>query len=53
MSDLQSDQIRICDFGNAVEITPDEAQYCKYGTPEFVAPEIVNQTPVSKATDIW
>ncbi|KAM4731253.1 striated muscle preferentially expressed protein kinase [Anableps anableps] len=53
MADLQSDQIRLCDFGNAVEVTPDEAQYCKYGTPEFVAPEIVNQTPVSKATDIW
>ncbi|XP_054908751.1 striated muscle preferentially expressed protein kinase isoform X3 [Poeciliopsis prolifica] len=53
MVDHQSDQIRLCDFGNAVEFTPDEAQYCKYGTPEFVAPEIVNQTPVSKATDIW
>ncbi|XP_021180754.2 striated muscle preferentially expressed protein kinase isoform X1 [Fundulus heteroclitus] len=53
MADLQSDQIRLCDFGNAVEVTPDEAQYCKYGTPEFVAPEIVNQTPVSKSTDIW
>nr|XP_057938837.1 striated muscle preferentially expressed protein kinase isoform X1 [Doryrhamphus excisus]XP_057938838.1 striated muscle preferentially expressed protein kinase isoform X1 [Doryrhamphus excisus] len=53
MADAHSDQIRICDFGNALEITPDEAQYCKYGTPEFVAPEIVNQTPVSKATDIW
>lgn len=53
MADSHGDQIRICDFGNAVELTPDEAQYCKYGTPEFVAPEIVNQTPVSKATDIW
>lgn len=53
MADPSSDQIRICDFGNAVKFTPDEAQYCKYGTPEFVAPEIVNQTPVSKATDIW
>ncbi|XP_026150881.1 striated muscle preferentially expressed protein kinase isoform X2 [Mastacembelus armatus] len=53
MADPLGDQIRICDFGNAVEITPDDAQYCKYGTPEFVAPEIVNQTPVSKATDIW
>ncbi|XP_041662707.1 striated muscle preferentially expressed protein kinase [Cheilinus undulatus] len=53
MADPHGDQIRICDFGNAMEITPDEAQYCKYGTPEFVAPEIVNQTPVSKATDIW
>nr|XP_061799785.1 striated muscle preferentially expressed protein kinase-like [Nerophis lumbriciformis] len=53
LADAHNDQLRICDFGNAVEITPDEAQYCKYGTPEFVAPEIVNQTPVSKATDIW
>ncbi|XP_077436691.1 striated muscle preferentially expressed protein kinase isoform X2 [Vanacampus margaritifer] len=53
MADAHSDQLRICDFGNAVEITPEEAQYCKYGSPEFVAPEIVNQTPVSKATDIW
>uniref|UniRef100_A0A3B4Z9L6 Striated muscle preferentially expressed protein kinase-like n=1 Tax=Stegastes partitus TaxID=144197 RepID=A0A3B4Z9L6_9TELE len=52
MADPHGDQIRICDFGNTVAITPDEAQYCKYGTPEFVAPEIVNQTPVSKATDI-
>ncbi|KAM9347394.1 striated muscle preferentially expressed protein kinase [Symphorus nematophorus] len=53
MADPHGDQIRICDFGNAVVLTPDEAQYCKYGTPEFVAPEIVNQTPVSKASDIW
>ncbi|XP_039612308.1 striated muscle preferentially expressed protein kinase isoform X1 [Polypterus senegalus] len=53
MADSTSEQIRICDFGNAKEVTPEDAQYCKYGTPEFVAPEIVNQTPVSKATDIW
>ncbi|MFT7796643.1 striated muscle preferentially expressed protein kinase-like isoform X1 [Arapaima gigas] len=53
MADTSSDQIRICDFGNAMELTPNEPQYCKYGTPEFVAPEIFNQTPVSKATDIW
>ena len=53
MADPHGDQIRICDFGNAVELIPDEDQYCKYGTPEFVAPEVVNQSPVSKATDIW
>uniref|UniRef100_A0A481AZQ9 non-specific serine/threonine protein kinase n=1 Tax=Sus scrofa TaxID=9823 RepID=A0A481AZQ9_PIG len=46
-------QVRICDFGNAQELTPGEPQYCQYGTPEFVAPEIVNQTPVSGVTDIW
>lgn len=53
MADPMNDQIRICDFGNAMKHTPDDSQYCKYGTPEFVAPEVVNQTPVSKATDIW
>ncbi|KAM9085231.1 striated muscle preferentially expressed protein kinase isoform 6-T6 [Megaptera novaeangliae] len=46
-------QVRICDFGNAQELTPGEPQYCQYGTPEFVAPEVVNQTPVSGVTDIW
>ncbi|KAM9820848.1 LOW QUALITY PROTEIN: striated muscle preferentially expressed protein kinase-like [Neosynchiropus ocellatus] len=53
MSKLDSDQIRICDFGSAVQLEASEEQYCKYGTPEYVAPEIVNQTPVSTATDIW
>ncbi|NXE89010.1 SPEG kinase, partial [Menura novaehollandiae] len=52
MADLSSEQIRICDFGNAQELMSDEPQYCKYGTPEFVGPEIVNQTPVSCVTDI-
>ncbi|XP_060923146.1 striated muscle preferentially expressed protein kinase [Limanda limanda] len=47
------DQIRICDFGNAVKLEASEEHYCKFGTPEYVAPEIVNQTPVSTATDIW
>ncbi|XP_069925959.1 striated muscle preferentially expressed protein kinase isoform X1 [Oryctolagus cuniculus] len=47
------EQVRICDFGNAQELTPGEPQYCHYGTPEFVAPEIVNQSPVSGVTDIW
>ncbi|KAF1371856.1 hypothetical protein PFLUV_G00273700 [Perca fluviatilis] len=53
MASPGSDQIRICDFGNAMKLDTSEECYCKYGTPEFVAPEIVNQTPVSTATDIW
>ncbi|XP_069588875.1 striated muscle preferentially expressed protein kinase isoform X1 [Ranitomeya imitator] len=53
MADMISDQIRICDFGNAQELNIGEAQYCKYGTPEFVAPEIVNQMPISPVSDIW
>ncbi|XP_034402759.1 striated muscle preferentially expressed protein kinase-like [Cyclopterus lumpus] len=53
MASPGSDLIRICDFGNAVKLEAHEEHYCKYGTPEYVAPEIVNQTPVSAATDIW
>ncbi|XP_065807862.1 striated muscle preferentially expressed protein kinase [Labrus bergylta] len=53
MASPGSDQIRICDFGNAIKLEKSEEFYCKCGTPEYVAPEIVNQTPVSTATDIW
>uniref|UniRef100_G3PMQ2 non-specific serine/threonine protein kinase n=1 Tax=Gasterosteus aculeatus TaxID=69293 RepID=G3PMQ2_GASAC len=53
MASPGSDLIRICDFGNAVKLETSEEHYCRYGTPEYVAPEIVNQTPVSTATDIW
>ncbi|XP_029941890.1 striated muscle preferentially expressed protein kinase [Salarias fasciatus] len=53
MSSPQNDHIRIADFGNALKLEKSEEYYCKYGTPEYVAPEIVNQTPVSTATDIW
>ncbi|XP_054634798.1 striated muscle preferentially expressed protein kinase-like isoform X3 [Dunckerocampus dactyliophorus] len=53
MAGAGSDQIRICDFGNAIRLESPEEHYCKYGTPEYVSPEIVNQTPVSSATDIW
>ncbi|XP_043931808.1 striated muscle preferentially expressed protein kinase isoform X2 [Protopterus annectens] len=53
MADTSSEQIRICDFGNAQEVMSGESQYCRYGTPEFVAPEIVAQTPVTPATDVW
>ncbi|XP_068446545.1 striated muscle preferentially expressed protein kinase isoform X2 [Clinocottus analis] len=53
MASPASDLIRICDFGSAARLEASEERYCKYGTPEYVAPEIVNQTPVSTATDIW
>ncbi|KAK7889484.1 hypothetical protein WMY93_025044 [Mugilogobius chulae] len=47
------DEIKICDFGFCQEIDTSRHLYCMYGTPEFVAPEIVHQEPVSVATDIW
>nr|XP_036873103.1 obscurin isoform X5 [Manis javanica] len=47
------EDIKICDFGFAQKITPTEPQYSKYGSPEFVSPEIIEQTPASEASDIW
>uniref|UniRef100_A0A673TV90 Obscurin n=1 Tax=Suricata suricatta TaxID=37032 RepID=A0A673TV90_SURSU len=47
------EDIKICDFGFAQKVTPAEPQYSKYGSPEFVSPEIIEQTPVSEASDIW
>uniref|UniRef100_A0A3B4AEV8 Uncharacterized protein n=1 Tax=Periophthalmus magnuspinnatus TaxID=409849 RepID=A0A3B4AEV8_9GOBI len=46
------DEIKICDFGFCQEIDTSRHLYSMHGTPEFVAPEIVHQEPVSVATDI-
>nr|XP_019585378.1 PREDICTED: obscurin [Rhinolophus sinicus] len=47
------EDIKICDFGFAQHITLGEPQYSKYGSPEFVSPEVIEQMPVSEASDIW
>ncbi|XP_023563514.1 obscurin isoform X3 [Octodon degus] len=47
------EDIKICDFGFAQKLTPLEPQYSKFGSPEFVSPEIIRQAPVSTASDIW
>lgn len=47
------DEIKICDFGFCQEIDLSRHQYSMFGTPEFVAPEIVHLEPVTVATDIW
>ncbi|XP_070765008.1 obscurin [Enoplosus armatus] len=47
------DEIKICDFGFCQEMDASRHQYSMIGTPEFVAPEIVHQEPVTVATDIW
>ncbi|XP_026160421.1 obscurin isoform X2 [Mastacembelus armatus] len=47
------DEVKICDFGFCQEIDISRHQYSMFGTPEFVAPEIVHQEPVTVATDIW
>ncbi|XP_061681208.1 obscurin [Syngnathoides biaculeatus] len=47
------DELKICDFGFCQEVDTSRHQYSMFGTPEFVAPEVVHQEPVSVGTDIW
>ncbi|XP_052331265.1 obscurin-like isoform X2 [Oncorhynchus keta] len=47
------EEIKICDFGFCQEMDTSRHQYSQFGTPEFVAPEIIHQDPVTMASDIW
>ncbi|KAK1801420.1 hypothetical protein P4O66_022686, partial [Electrophorus voltai] len=49
----EREEVKICDFGFSQEIDPSRHQYSVFGTPEFVAPEIVHREPVTATTDIW
>ncbi|XP_054720760.1 myosin light chain kinase, smooth muscle-like [Uloborus diversus] len=46
-------QIKIIDFGLARKYDPDKKLQVLFGTPEFVAPEVVNFDKVSFTTDMW
>ena len=45
--------IKIIDFGLARELAPNEQVRIMFGTPEFVAPEVVNFEPIGQPTDMW
>uniref|UniRef100_A0A673FLC2 Protein kinase domain-containing protein n=1 Tax=Sinocyclocheilus rhinocerous TaxID=307959 RepID=A0A673FLC2_9TELE len=45
--------IKIIDFGLASKLEPGKHLMVLHGTPEFVAPEVVNYEPVDLATDMW
>uniref|UniRef100_A0A8C1R3Q7 Uncharacterized protein n=1 Tax=Cyprinus carpio TaxID=7962 RepID=A0A8C1R3Q7_CYPCA len=45
--------IKIIDFGLASKLEPGKHLMVLHGTPEFVAPEVVNYEPVDVATDMW
>ncbi|XP_043920751.1 serine/threonine-protein kinase 17A isoform X2 [Protopterus annectens] len=45
--------IRIVDFGLSRIINKDKELREIMGTPEYVAPEILNYEPISSATDMW
>ncbi|CAL8265229.1 unnamed protein product [Gadus morhua 'NCC'] len=45
--------IKIIDFGLASKLDPKVPLKVMHGTPEFVAPEVINYEPVGMATDMW
>uniref|UniRef100_A0A673M4L9 Myosin light chain kinase, smooth muscle-like n=1 Tax=Sinocyclocheilus rhinocerous TaxID=307959 RepID=A0A673M4L9_9TELE len=45
--------IKIIDFGLACKLEHGKCLMVLHGTPEFVAPEVVNYEPVDLATDMW
>lgn len=48
-----SNEIKIIDFGLARKFDPKKNFRVMFGTPEFVAPEVVNYDQISYPTDMW
>lgn len=46
-------RIKIIDFGMARRYDPNKKLQILFGTPEFVAPEIVNFDTIGYYTDMW
>lgn len=46
-------KIKLIDFGLAQLYEPNSSLRVMFGTPEFVAPEVISYEPVSPATDMW
>ncbi|XP_028332409.1 myosin light chain kinase, smooth muscle-like [Gouania willdenowi] len=51
--DTTGTRIKIIDFGLARELEEDKPLMVMHGTPEFVAPEVINYEPVGLETDMW
>uniref|UniRef100_A0A3B4V3V6 Myosin, light chain kinase 5 n=1 Tax=Seriola dumerili TaxID=41447 RepID=A0A3B4V3V6_SERDU len=51
--DTTGTSIKIIDFGLASRLDGNTPLKVMHGTPEFVAPEVINYEPVCLATDMW
>ncbi|XP_063760591.1 myosin light chain kinase, smooth muscle isoform X2 [Eleginops maclovinus] len=51
--DTTGTSIKIIDFGLACRLEGDTPLKVMHGTPEFVAPEVINYEPVCLTTDMW
>lgn len=49
----ESKQIKLIDFGLARRYNPNENLKVMFGTPEFVAPEVITYERISPGTDMW
>lgn len=49
----EGNRIKIIDFGLARKFDPEKKMQILFGTPEFVAPEVVNFDAIGFATDMW
>ncbi|XP_013883299.1 death-associated protein kinase 2 [Austrofundulus limnaeus] len=45
--------IKLIDFGLAYHFSPGEEYRSTSGTPQYIAPEVINCEPLSTATDMW
>ncbi|XP_070569690.1 myosin light chain kinase, smooth muscle-like isoform X2 [Ptychodera flava] len=52
-AEKNSNKIKLIDFGLARKYDPKESIKEMVGTPEFVAPEVINFDALSLATDMW
>lgn len=48
-----SNRIKLIDFGLARKYNPKENLKVMFGTPEFVAPEVLTYDRITPATDLW
>nr|XP_015214260.1 PREDICTED: myosin light chain kinase, smooth muscle isoform X1 [Lepisosteus oculatus]XP_015214261.1 PREDICTED: myosin light chain kinase, smooth muscle isoform X1 [Lepisosteus oculatus] len=46
-------KIKLIDFGLARRLENSSSLKVLFGTPEFVAPEVINYEPIGYATDMW
>ncbi|XP_061568208.1 myosin light chain kinase, smooth muscle isoform X2 [Cololabis saira] len=51
--DTTGTSVKIIDFGLASKLDDRTPLKVMHGTPEFVAPEVINYEPVCLATDMW
>ncbi|XP_032568939.1 death-associated protein kinase 2-like [Chiroxiphia lanceolata] len=51
--DVPKPQIKIIDFGLAQQLEDGVTFKSLCGTPQYIAPEVINYEPLSSATDMW